>query len=180
MLERVGFAIEVRPADVDETQRRGEAPLSYVRRVAADKADTIAAAYPGWVLAADTIVEIDGEVLGKAADDAEAASMLGKLRGRTHRVTTAFALRGPRRDDGLVTSEVVMTAFGDDALADYVASGEWRGKAGAYAVQGIAAALVAEIRGSISNVIGLPLAEVIAALAAAGAAAPRCAAGKPA
>jgi septum formation protein len=180
MLERVGFAIEVRPADLDETQRRDEAPLAYVRRVAAEKADAIARGNPGWVLAADTIVEIDGAVLGKAADAVEAASMLRTLRGHTHRVSTAFAVRGPRAHDGLVTSEVVMTAFDDDTLADYVACGEWRGKAGAYAVQGIAAALVAEVRGSISNVIGLPLAEVIAALAAVGAAAPRFASGRPA
>lgn len=171
--------IDVRPADVDETQRAGESPLAYARRVAAEKADALAA--PGtWVLAADTIVEIDGEVLGKAGDDDEARAMLRKLRGRTHRVTTAFAIRGPRRHDGDVTSEVVMTAFGDDDLEDYVASGEWRGKAGAYAVQGIAAVLVAEVRGSITNVIGLPLAEVVAALAALGAAAPRFTAGSPA
>jgi septum formation protein len=177
MLERVGFAIEVRPADVDETQAAGEPPLVYVRRVAAAKADAIAAGCVGWVLAADTIVELDGEVLGKAADGTEAASMLRKLAGRTHRVSTAFSLRGPRAIDALVTSEVTMTAFGEAEIADYVACGEWRGKAGAYAVQGIAAALVSEVRGSISNVIGLPLAEVIAALRDAGAAAPRFADG---
>src|SRR5262245_11284218 len=111
MLERVGFVIEVRPADVDETTRPGEPPLVYVRRVADAKADAIAAHHAGWVLAADTIVEIDGEVLGKAADDAEARSMLGKLAGRVHHVTTAFALRGPRQHDGLVTTEVTMTAY---------------------------------------------------------------------
>jgi septum formation protein len=174
LLERVGIVLDVRPADVDETQHAGEAPLDYVRRVAAAKADTLAARAPGaWVLAADTIVELDGDVLGKAADAAEARAMLARLRGRTHRVSTAFALRGPKGVNGLVTSEVTMGAFDDVALDDYVACGEWRGKAGAYAVQGIGAALVTEVRGSITNVVGLPLAEVLAALAEAGAAAPR-------
>ncbi len=180
LLERIGLAIEIVPADVDETQLAGEPPLDYVRRVAAAKADAIAARDPRWVLAADTIVELDGDVLGKAADAAEARAMLARLRGRVHHVTTAFALRGPRRHDAHVTSEVAMTAFGDDALDEYVASGEWRGKAGAYAVQGIAAALVAEVRGSPTNVIGLPLAEVVAALAACGAAEPRLDRGTPA
>lgn len=179
MLERVGFVIEVRPADVDETQRPGEPPLAYVRRVADAKADAIAAAHAGWVLAADTIVEIDGQVLGKAADDAEARAMLTALAGRVHRVTTAFALRGPRATDGLVTTEVTMVGYGAREIDDYVACGEWRGKAGAYAVQGIAAALVAGVRGSISNVIGLPLVEVIDALRLVGAAAPRFVDGQP-
>jgi len=180
LLERVGVPIAVRPADVDETVHPGEAPLDYVRRVAAAKAD--AAAAPGaWVLAADTIVEIDGRILGKAADDDEARAMLRALRGRRHRVTTAVALRGPggARDE-VVTSDVVMVDASDADLDDYVASGEWRGKAGAYAVQGIAAALVAEVHGSITNVIGLPLAEVVALLRAAGAPAPRFRDGRPA
>ena len=176
LLERVGFAIEVRPADVDETQAPGEAPLDYVRRVAAAKAD---AASGAWVLAADTIVELDGAVLGKAADADEARRMLAALRGRTHRVATAFAIRGARAHDGLVTSEVTMTAFDDATLEDYVACGEWRGKAGAYAVQGIGAALVAAVRGSITNVIGLPLVEVVDALEAVGAASPRFTDGSP-
>ncbi len=179
LLERVGLEVDVRPADIDESTRPGEPPLAYVARVAAAKADALAPG-GGWVLAADTIVELDGEVLGKAADADEARVMLARLRGRTHRVTTAFALRGPRAHDELVTSEVRMVAFDDALLDDYVHSGEWRGKAGAYAVQGIAAALVAEVRGSITNVVGLPLAEVLAALAAAGAAAPRFTHGRPA
>jgi septum formation protein len=162
MLERIGVPLAVRPADVDETQAPGEPPLAYVTRVARAKCD---AARGEWILAADTIVELDGDVLGKAADAGEARAMLARLRGRRHRVTTAWVLRGPAtRDEGAVTSEVVMTDASDAELDDYVASGEWRGKAGAYAVQGIAGALVAEVHGSISNVIGLPLAEVAAAL----------------
>jgi septum formation protein len=180
LLERIGVAIEVRPADIDESVHPGETPLAYVRRVAAAKAAALAGG-PSWVLAADTIVEIDGVVLGKAADDAEATAMLRQLRGRTHRVTTAVALAGPGgRLERLVTTEVAMVDASDQVVADYVASGEWRGKAGAYAVQGIAAALVREIRGSITNVIGLPLAEVVELLAEAGAAVPSFRDGRPA
>ncbi|HUQ02698.1 MAG TPA: Maf family protein, partial [Kofleriaceae bacterium] len=171
MLQRVGVELVVRPADIDESLRPGEAALAYVARVAAEKASAIARGPGGWVLAADTIVEIDGLVLGKAADDAEAASMLRRLVGRTHRVTTAVCVVGPQGARELVvTSEVDMVAAREDDIAGYVASGEWRGKAGAYAVQGIAAALVSAVRGSITNVIGLPLAEVVALLRETGAA----------
>jgi septum formation protein len=185
LLERIGVPIEVRPADVDETQAPGEAPLAYVRRVAAAKAAAFAGG-TGWVLAADTIVELDGEIFGKAGDAVEARAMLARLRGRRHRVTTAWVLRGGAARvvlAGEVTTEVAIVDASDAELDDYVESGEWRGKAGAYAVQGIAAALVSEIHGSITNVIGLPLAEIVAALrahAALGAPSPRFAAGSPA
>jgi septum formation protein len=174
LLTGIGIAIETRPADVDETPRPGEAAVAYALRLAAAKADAVAARAPGrWVLGADTDVEIDGRVLGKAADAADALAMLRLLAGRTHRVTTAFALRGPGEAvTRAVTAEVVMRAAGEVELAAYVAGGEWRGKAGAYAVQGMAAALVREVRGSVTAVIGLPLAEVVEALAAAGAARP--------
>ena len=182
LLERIGVPIEVRPADVDERQHDDEAPLAYVRRVANAKAATIARADARrWVLAADTIVEIDGVVLGKAEDGAEARAMLERLRGRVHRVTTAWALIGPgTHARGEVTTEVAMVDATDDDLDAYVASGEWRGKAGAYAVQGMAAALVGEIHGSITNVIGLPLAEIAAALRAHGAPGPSFRDGRPA
>lgn len=171
LLARVGVDAIVRPSDIDERQRDGEAPLAYARRVAAEKAAACARGAGDFVLAADTIVEIDGLVLGKAADDAEAAAMLRQLVGRTHRVTTAVCIVGPRgAHEIIVTSEVDMVAAGDVDIAGYVASGEWRGKAGAYAVQGIAAALVSAVRGSITNVIGLPLAEVAALLRETGAA----------
>jgi septum formation protein len=189
LLERVGFALEVRPADVDETEAPGEDPAAYVARLARVKAEVIAAqasaTAPGaWVLAADTTVTIDGAILGKAAAPAEAAEMLRRLSGRVHQVMTAFAIAGGARGrDAAVTrvevvsSDVAMIELDEPALADYVASGEWRGKAGAYAIQGIAAALVREVRGSVTNVIGLPLAEVIAALRELGGPAPRFAAG---
>ena len=165
LLARVGIALDVRPADVDETPRAGEEPRAYVARIAAAKAAAVARAPGQFVLAADTTVTIDGAILGKADDAREASAMVRRLAGRTHQVITGFAIAG----DGVaiareVTSDVEFVALGDAAIADYVASGEWRGKAGAYAVQGIGAALVRAVRGSVTNVIGLPLAEVLEAL----------------
>jgi septum formation protein len=178
LLERIGVMIEVRPADVDESMHGGEDPIAYVVRVADAKA-AVARRPDEWVLAADTIVELDGDVLGKAADAAEAQAMLRRLAGRTHRVSTAFVLVGPAAEHrGVVSTEVTMVELSDTEIADYVASGEWEGKAGAYAVQGIAAALVASVRGSITNVIGLPLAEVAQVLARTDVP-PRLAAGRP-
>lgn len=182
LLERVGLAIEVRPADVDETPLAGEAPDVYVTRIARDKARAVARAAGQWVLAADTTVTIDGRILAKAETPAEAADMLRPLAGRAHQCHTAFCLvdAGGAEHVELVTTDVEMVAFDEATLADYVASGDWRGKAGAYALQGIAAALVREVRGSVTNVIGLPLAEVLAALRRLGGPAPRFATGKPA
>ena len=130
-------------------------------------------------------VTIDGKILAKAATPEEAAAMLGLLSGRVHQVITAFTLVGdiddaPYQRDGLHATDVAMIEMSAQVLADYVASGEWRGKAGAYAIQGIGAALVREVRGSVTNVIGLPLVEVLEALRALGAPAGSFAAGTPA
>jgi septum formation protein len=180
LLERIGVRIEVRPPDIDEGMRPEEDPIAYAARVADTKAQ-VARQGDEWVLAADTIVELDGEVLGQASDEAEARGMLRRLAGRTHRVSTAFVLLGPAAAyREVVSTDVTMVEMTDDEIGDYVASGEWRGKAGAYAVQGIAAALVREVRGSITNVIGLPLAEVVELLREAGAAAPSFREGQPA
>lgn len=168
LLERVGVAVEVAPADIDETPYVSEAPVDYVTRVAAAKADAVRR--PGrWVLAADTTVTIDGAILGKATTERDAAAMLKQLSGRAHQVITAFAIAGNSVHRDVVTTEVEMTVIDGSMLADYLATGEWRGKAGAYAIQGIAAAFVRGVRGSVTNVIGLPLAEVLAALHALGA-----------
>ncbi len=168
LLARVGIEVQVLAAEVDEAVLPAEAVLDYARRVAGAKAAAIAARHPRrWVLAADTVVEVGGAILGKPANVDAARSMLTRLVATRHRVTTAFCLR--RGDDAtveVVTTEVVMRAASADELEDYLAAGEWRGKAGGYAVQGMAAALITEVRGSITNVIGLPLAEVLAALRA--------------
>ena len=184
LLERVGISVTVSPADVDESVLPGEEAIPYAMRVGLAKATHIAAQHPGiWVLAADTVVEIGGTPMGKAADREEARSMLLALRGRTHRVTTSLALcregAGPQRLQEAVTTEVVMRNFSEEELEDYLDASEWQGKAGAYAVQGMAAAFVSQVRGSITNVIGLPLAEVVELFAEQGIATPSYQSGTP-
>ena len=185
MLERVGVPLEVRPADIDEDPRPDEDPAAYVARIARDKAHAVARRPGQWVLAADTTVTIDRMILAKAGSPDEAAAMLRQLAGRVHQVITAFTIVGDTGDaavhrDGLVATDVVVIELSEARIADYVASGEWRGKAGAYAIQGIGAALVREVRGSVTNVIGLPLVEVLEALSAVGAPSGKLAAGQPA
>jgi septum formation protein len=156
----VGLHATVRPAAVDETPRHGEAPAAYVVRLAEEKAR--AAARPGeLVLAADTTVAIDGELLGKPGSDAESAAMLRRLSGRRHLVATGLALL--RTDEGRLVSAVSETGVRMRALeapwiAWYVASGEPRDKAGAYAIQGLGALLVESVDGDYETVVGLPLA----------------------
>ena len=174
LLERMGLVLEIVPADVDETPQPGEKPGEYARRVAAAKCDAVADNLSPdrslAVLGADTTVVIEDAILGKPADADGARAMLGRLMGRRHEVVTAYTLRfGARRLDRAVTTMVAMRALQPSEVEAYVASGEWRDKAGGYAVQGIAAAFITELRGSLTNVIGLPLAEVLADLLALGA-----------
>jgi septum formation protein len=178
LLGRAGVELEVRPADIDETPLADEAPAAYVARIAAAKADTTPRPSGRWVLAADTTVTIDGAILAKAETAAEAAAMIRRLAGRTHRVITAFCVIGDhaRRLETVVT-EVDVVAMSAADVTDYVATGEWRGKAGGYAIQGVASALTAAVRGSVTNVIGLPLVEVLAVLRELGAPGARLAAG---
>lgn len=172
MLTRVGLEVHVAPTAIDEAPKVAERPSACALRLASEKAAAAALLLPGrWVLAADTVVEVDGIMLGKPADAVEAAAMLAQLGGRSHRVVTGYAIRGP---DGAstaraVTTEVDFRELGPDDIDGYLASGEWRGKAGGYAAQGIAAAFVTAVRGSFTNVIGLPLAEVLMDLERAGA-----------
>jgi septum formation protein len=180
LLERVGVPLEVRPADIDETPLPDEDPSIYVARIAREKAAAVARKPGQWSLAADTTVTIDGKILGKAESPAEATQMLQLLSGREHHVATAFCVQGDDGGhDGLVLSTVVMIEMTPAQIGDYVASGEWRGKAGAYAIQGIGAALVREVRGSVTNVIGLPLVEVLEVLSAVGAPSAKFTAGQP-
>lgn len=166
LLRSAGVVFDVAVAGVDEAVRRGEAPRAYVRRVAREKA----AAVPGHaVLAADTTVAIRWEILGKPADDLEAAAMLRRLSGRAHRVYTAVALRhGAQTFELLVATQVRFRELSDHDIALYLARGEALDKAGAYGIQGAGGALVADVRGSYTNVVGLPLAETLALLAREG------------
>jgi septum formation protein len=166
LLAAAGVSFEVRAVEVDEQPLKGEAPTDYVLRVALDKARACLAPVGAMVLAADTVVVVDGRILGKPADDADAARMLRWLSGRAHEVLTGVVVRSLEREATAVASTVVSFAPLDEAdIAWYVASGEPRDKAGAYGVQGLASRFVARIDGSYSNVVGLPVALVCSMLA---------------
>lgn len=172
LLRWLGVQFRVDAVDVDERPRAGEAADAIVHRLARTKAEAGAARAPGsWILAADTLVELDGAVLGKPRDRDDAVSMLTRLSGREHRVYTGFALRDPAavvRAARVVTSRVRFRSLGRATIEAYASCGEPDDKAGAYALQGRGAGLVAEVVGSFTNVIGLPLVEVEAALTEAG------------
>jgi len=172
LLRRLGLDFETRTSGVDEASLPGEGPADHCRRLARAKAETVARQNPhAWVMGADTIVVIGDEILGKPGSPPEAMAMLGKLSGREHRVFTGFSLC--RHDRGLsltraVESSVCFKEIPADEMAWYVRSGEPFDKAGAYAVQGRGAFFIREIRGSYTNVVGLPLTEVVEALKQAG------------
>ena len=166
LLGQIGVKFEVMALDVDEAALAGEAPRAYVERLARAKAEA------GWrrveqdnlprapVLGADTTVAVDARILGKPADDREAADMLASLSGRLHEVLTAVALKfGPRLESAVSVSEVRFKPLSKEEIARYIATGEYADKAGAYGIQGHAARFVAELRGSFSGVVGLPLYE---------------------
>ena len=166
LLLSCGYDVVVQRPDVDETPR-DEAPSAMVLRLARDKAATAATlANDCVVVAADTTVVLDGAVLAKPADDADAADMLRRLSGRSHEVLTGYCVRRTLRDarDGVVRTEVTFRHLSQAEIERYVASGEPRDKAGGYGIQGQGGALVHTVHGSYTNVVGLPLAEVIAAI----------------
>jgi septum formation protein len=158
LLRTQGVRFRVEAQDVDETWR-GERPETYARRLATEKARAASRRHPrAWCLGADTVVARGGEVLGKPASRAEAAAMLRRLSGRTHRVITAVALVGPGfRAARAVTTQVRFRRLDRTEIAAYASTREPYDKAGAYGAQGRGAVLVAEVRGDWHNVIGLPL-----------------------
>ena len=177
LLRAAGYAFDIVVAAVDESIRDGEAPSVYVRRVAADKSASamrslVAATGSGngpaeaghdeddaIVLGADTTVVVDGEILAKPRDDADAATMMRRIAGRAHEVLTGGSLRCGGFELGRVeTTRVHVAPLTDEDIAWYVATGEGRDKAGAYAIQGFASRFIPRIEGSYSNVVGLPVA----------------------
>ena len=160
LLRSIGVQPEVRPSDIDETPLDHEGPAAYVDRLARTKARTVAR--PGEVVvAADTTVVIDGRIIGKPADRDEALDTLRTLSGRTHVVYTGVAVVSPAGTSAVtVTSEVTFVKIGEDVLDWYVDSPEPYDKAGAYGLQAAGAMLVAAVHGSVSNILGLPLAEL--------------------
>ncbi len=169
LLATLGLHFLVRPVDLDETPHPDEPPEVYVRRLAEEKA--AAKISPGeLVLAADTSVILDGEILGKPADEAEARSMLARLAGREHTVLTGVALGelGLESRTVVESSRVRIAALEADEIAWYVGTGEPMDKAGSYAVQGLGAMFVEAITGDYTNVVGLPLPGTSRLFAAAG------------
>ena len=168
MLRLVGVSFAILHGNVNEAPQAEEAPQDYALRLSEAKARAVAAMRPGhWVLGADTIVTIDGELLGKPATRDEARCMIRKLSGREHTVITAFTLFNSEQVELIrqaVASQVRFKEVPDDEVEWYVATDEPYDKAGGYAVQGKASFLVSEIHGSYTNVVGLPLCEVVEAL----------------
>jgi len=157
----------VDPADLDETPRKAELPAQHALRLAVAKAQAVAARHPGaYVLAADTVVACGRRILPKAEDASTARRCLALLSGRRHRVHGGIALVTPsgRLASRQVQTIVIFKRLTEVEIEGYIASGEWRGKAGGYAIQGLAAVFVRQIGGSYSNVVGLPLYETAALL----------------
>ena len=175
LLRAAGFEFETIVADVDERVRADETPARYVRRLAAEKSAAASSVVSGfsrtlvgapkgghYIIAADTTVVVDGQILGKPEDDADAARMLRALAGRTHEVMTGVSVRRNAFEVGRVeTTTVFFAPMSDADVAWYVASGEGRDKAGGYAIQGLASRFIPRIEGSYSNVVGLPVAAVV-------------------
>lgn len=179
LLRSAGIAITVQPTNIPEIPLDGENPKTFAERLAREKAWAIFKERPNeFVLGADTIVVVDKQILGKPANAADAARMLRLLSGRTHEVTTGVCLMGPRSavpaggaggaskqestlgDTRSETTLVMMSAFSDEEIQAYIATGEPMDKAGAYAIQGMASRWIPRIEGDYSNVVGLPVALV--------------------
>lgn len=157
LLEQLDWTFDVRAADIDETPHENEAATPYVERLAREKNLAVSCPPGSIVIAADTIVSIDGQLLGKPADEARAHQMLRQLSGRTHQVMTGVAVRNKDSMNSFVeTTTVHFANLTDDDIAWYVSTGEPTDKAGAYAMQGRGGAFVTAIEGSYDNVIGLP------------------------
>lgn len=172
LLGGIGIGFDVVVSDVEEKQEPGELVDEYVRRLARDKGAAVAATHPdAWVLSADTVVFIDGQVLEKPVSRADAAAMLGRIAGREHVVYTGVALQHTHSgflEDTVISSKVRMIELTAEEISWYVDTGEPMDKAGSYAVQGIGAMFIESIDGSYSNVVGLPLSVVYAMLKRAG------------
>jgi len=161
ILRQAGIAFTVRVPSVDETPLPGEPPTDYVQRLAEMKALAVESMPGEIVLGADTTVVVDGQMLGKPADEADARRMLSMLEGRRHQVITGICLkRGPMSVRDFAVTEVWFAPMSAAEIAEYAASGEPMDKAGAYAIQGLASKFVEKIEGCYFNVVGLPIALV--------------------
>jgi septum formation protein len=179
LLGNAGISFVVEPADIDETPRNGESPRDCAERLAREKALRVSEDRPGdYILGADTVVAIDDIILGKPADPTDAVRMLRLLSGRTHQVITGVCLVGPEKSQKLLgaqensspsktndrnlrvaseTTVVTVRDLSDQEIRDYIATGEPMDKAGAYAIQGMAAGFISRVEGDYNNVVGLPV-----------------------
>jgi len=160
LLRQAGIVFEAHPADISEDPYPDEDPVHYALRLAREKAEKVAAKFPGcFILGADTIVVVDKENLGKPRDARDAARMLRLLSGRHHEVTTAVSVIAPEKPPEIrsQTTKVYFRELGEDEIQQYIAEGEPMDKAGAYAIQGGAAPWVVRLEGDYSNVVGLPM-----------------------
>lgn len=165
LLAQVGVVPDrVDPADIDENPLRDETPRRHALRLAVEKARAVAPRSPGaFVLAADTVVAVGRRILPKAETSEQAARCLKLLSGRNHKVLTGVAAIGPdgREASRLVETRVQFKHLSDQETADYLAGGEWNGKAGGYGVQGVAGGFIVDLHGSYTSVVGLPLYETL-------------------
>jgi septum formation protein len=165
LLQQAGLEFEVLPSSIDESSIHMKDPESYVRTLAESKAQDISERFPdAWVIGTDTIVVIDGTILGKPASRSEARSMLMQLSGRTHQVLTGYCIRckdANRSVSETVSTDVHFKSLSVDEIDWYIRSGEPFDKAGAYAIQGLGTFLVKGIHGSYTSVVGLPVCEVL-------------------
>lgn len=165
LLEQAGLKFSVTPSDIDETTIPLSSPETYVRRLAEAKAVSVSQKYPDkWVIGADTIVLNNGEILGKPRSEDDARTMLEQLSGQTHQVLTGYAVvceAKNRKFSETVTTDVLFKHLTDEEIQWYIQTKEPFGKAGSYAIQGIGSFLVKRISGSYTNVVGIPVCEVI-------------------
>jgi septum formation protein len=172
ILRTLGISFSIIPPDIDETKLKDETPQEFVARISYEKANKVGRHFPEkWVIAADTIVVLKGKVLGKPKDERDAFNMLRTLRGKWHKVITGYCVLNLLKNvvyRDIVETKVFVRHMTDDEITRYIKTSEPMGKAGSYAVQGKGGYMVKEIKGSYTNVVGLPICEIAEALLSLG------------
>jgi septum formation protein len=172
ILRTLGISFSIIPPDIDETKLKDETPQEFVARISYEKANKVGQHFPDkWVIAADTIVVLKGKVLGKPKNERDAFNMLRTLRGKWHKVITGYCILNLLKNvvyRDIVETKVFLRHMTDDEITRYIKTSEPMGKAGSYAVQGKGGYMVKEIKGSYTNVVGLPICEIAEALLSLG------------
>ena len=172
ILRTLGISFSIIPPDIDETKLKDETPQEFVARISYEKANKVGQHFPDkWVIAADTIVVLKGKVLGKPKNERDAFNMLRNLRGKWHKVITGYCVLNLLKNvvyRDIVETKVFVRHMTDDEITRYIKTSEPMGKAGSYAVQGKGGYMVKEIKGSYTNVVGLPICEIAEALLSLG------------